>query len=364
MSTHEDFTTNPFEQARRLSIEVSRREALTTAAKLGLGGAALAAALGAGDIPAAFAASRAEATMPKENYHFVFVNHVTTNPFFTPTQYGAADASQLLGCSYAWTGSATSNVSQMTQALQTAVAGNAAGIAVSIIDPQAFNAPVASAISKGIPVVSYNADAPTSSNNKRLAYIGQDLYAAGVSMGQRIASEVPKGSRIVLFIATPGSLNIQPRLDGAKAALHASGKNYTIDTIATGALVVNENSSVESYYLGHKSVKGMFAVDGGSTAAIALASKKYGLQTHGVSTGGFDLLPTTISGIHNGTMGFTIDQQPYLQGFYPVMQLYLYKASNTLMFPSNTNTGLKFVTRGNVKPYLTNSRFEGTSTSF
>ncbi len=38
MSTHEDSTINPFEQARRLSIEVSRREALTTAAKLGLGG--------------------------------------------------------------------------------------------------------------------------------------------------------------------------------------------------------------------------------------------------------------------------------------------------------------------------------------
>ncbi len=41
----------------------------------------------------------------KKNYKFVFVNHVTTNPFFTPTQYGAADACKLLGCSYQWTGS-------------------------------------------------------------------------------------------------------------------------------------------------------------------------------------------------------------------------------------------------------------------
>ncbi len=38
------------------------------------------------------------------------VNHVTTNVFFTPTQNGAADACKLLGCSYTWTGSATSNV--------------------------------------------------------------------------------------------------------------------------------------------------------------------------------------------------------------------------------------------------------------
>ena len=39
-----------------------------------------------------------------KNYKFVFVNHVTTNPFFVPTQYGAADACKLLGCSYQWTG--------------------------------------------------------------------------------------------------------------------------------------------------------------------------------------------------------------------------------------------------------------------
>ena len=46
-----------------------------------------------------------------QSYKFTFVNHVTTNPFFTPTQNGAADACKLLGCSYQWTGSATSNVS-------------------------------------------------------------------------------------------------------------------------------------------------------------------------------------------------------------------------------------------------------------
>src|SRR3954454_19488810 len=40
-----------------------------------------------------------------EKYKFVFVNHVTTNPFFVPTKYGAEDACKLLGCSYQWTGS-------------------------------------------------------------------------------------------------------------------------------------------------------------------------------------------------------------------------------------------------------------------
>ena len=68
------------------------------------------------------------------NYKFTFVNHVTTNPFFTPTQYGAADAAALLGCSYQWTGSENSNVSQMVDAVNTAVTGGADGIAVALID--------------------------------------------------------------------------------------------------------------------------------------------------------------------------------------------------------------------------------------
>src|SRR6202035_5550972 len=76
------------------------------------------------------------------NYKFVFVNHVTTNPFFTPTQYGIADACALLGCSYQWTGSENSDVNQMVNALSTAITADADGIGVSLIDLHAFNAPV------------------------------------------------------------------------------------------------------------------------------------------------------------------------------------------------------------------------------
>ena len=52
---------------------------------------------------------------------YTMVNHVTTNVFFTPTQNGAADACKLLGCSYTWTGSATSNVGEMVNSINSAV---------------------------------------------------------------------------------------------------------------------------------------------------------------------------------------------------------------------------------------------------
>ena len=97
----------------------------------------------------------------------------------------------------------------MVNAVNSAISAKADGIAVSLVDPTAFNAPVKSALSAGIPVVSYNADVEPP-NNERLAYIGQNLEVSGEKMGEHIAELVPSGD-VALFIATPGSLNIQPR---------------------------------------------------------------------------------------------------------------------------------------------------------
>jgi simple sugar transport system substrate-binding protein len=339
---------------------ITRRELLKTAA---LGGAALAGgSMLAGALGQAALAAGGGFPPAHPKWRFVFVNHVTTNPFFVPTQYGIEDACNLLGCNYQWTGSTTSDVSQMVNAIETAIAGRADGIATSIIDPKAFNAPIAAAIKAGIPVVSYNADAPANSGNQRMAYIGQDLFVSGQMMGQRIEQLVPAGSHIGLFIATPGSLNIQPRIDGAVSVLKSSSKKITWDVVATGALVEQELSAVESYYLGHKSVKGMFAVDAGSTQSVGQTMAKYNLHKQGVYGGGFDLLPLTLQYINQGILDFTIDQQPYQQGFYPVVELFLYKLSGTLMSPSEMDTGLKFITKATVGPYLrTKSRFEGSS---
>jgi simple sugar transport system substrate-binding protein len=291
-------------------------------------------------------------------YKFTFVNHVTTNPFFTPTQSGAADACKLLGCSYQWTGSQTSNVGEMVNALNSAVSAGVDGIAVSLVDLHAFNSPVAKALAAKIPVVAYNADA---ASNPRLAYIGQDLFVSGQEMGARIASLVPSGD-VALFIATPGALNIQPRIDGAQAALKShSGINTHV--VSTGAAVPAELTVIDSYATGHPNTKGYFAVDAGSTQGLAQTIKKHGLRAKGVKGGGYDLTPITQQLLAAGQIDFTIDQQPYLQGFFPVLELYLYKVTQTLTGIADVNTGLKFLDKTTVVPYNnTKSRYEGTGT--
>jgi simple sugar transport system substrate-binding protein len=285
---------------------------------------------------------------------------VTTNPFFVPTKYGAEDACKLLGCSYQWTGSQSSNVKEMVNATNSAITAGAAGIAIALVDLKAFNGPTDKALAKKIPVVGYNADA---AGNNRLAYIGQDLFVSGQEMGKRIVDLVPSGD-VALFIATPGSLNIQPRIDGAIDSIKKSGKPVKYHTIATGAAVPKELSTIDAYWQGHQSTKGMFAVDGGSTASVAQVIKKYNLRDKDVKGGGYDLDPKTQALLAAGQIDFTIDQQPYLQGFLPVLELYLINASGTLSGPGDVNTGLKFLDKDTIVPYNdTKSRYEGTSSS-
>jgi simple sugar transport system substrate-binding protein len=294
------------------------------------------------------------------HYKFTMVNHVTTNVFFTPTQSGASDACKLLGCSYNWTGSATSNVGEMVDSINGAITSKVDGIATSLISPTAFTSPVQKALSAGIPVIAYNADEPQSG---RLAYVGQDLFVSGQEMGQHIVSLLPNGGEIGLFIATPGAANIQPRIDGAKDTLKAHS-NIKYDVVATGAAVPAELTAINSWAQGHSSAKGMFAVDAGSTQGLAQTIQKQGLKQKGWVGGGYDLTPITEQLLHAGYIEFTIDQQPYLQGFLPILELYLYKASQGLTGPADVDTGLKFLDKTTVVPYSsTKSVYEGSSST-
>jgi simple sugar transport system substrate-binding protein len=297
---------------------------------------------------------------PHPRWKFVFVNHVTTNAFFVPCQYGIHDACALLGCDYQWTGSETSDVAQMVNAMNTAIAGKADAIAVAIVDPKGFDRPIERALDAGIPVFSYNADAPHISDNRRLAYIGQDLFLSGQLMGERIVKLVGSGE-VAIFIATPGQLNLQPRVDGAMDAIKKSGANIQATMIATDPTANAALSKIRAYYLGNQNVKGMFGVGGNDTMNTGLIMRQYDLPKKGVHAGGYDLLPRSLEAVHDGFLDFVIDQQPYLQGFYTVMEMFAYKVSGGLVGPADIDTGLKFVTKDSVEPYLnTKTRYEGS----
>jgi simple sugar transport system substrate-binding protein len=292
---------------------------------------------------------------------------VTDNSFFTPTQYGFADAAALLGLpTPVWTGalSTQSTVPTMLSSFNSAVTAGSPGIATTVVSATSFVSPINDALSKGIPVVTYNANGSSDNPTNGMAYVGQELLISGQEVGKRLASLMKSGDTAVGFIAQPGSLNIQPRMDGATDALQKAGMKVMFGNkgVDSGASATQEAQVIPQFLQSHgNSIQGCFAVDGGSTALLGTSLQKNGLVGK-VHAGGFDLEPQSLTAIKAGQLDFTIDQSPYLQGFLPTLYLYLFQLSGGLVSPPTTDTGLKFVTKGNVDPYTaTPSRFEGST---
>jgi simple sugar transport system substrate-binding protein len=283
--------------------------------------------------------------MAQKRYKFVVITHATAVPFFVPVRKGAEEAGAALGCDVVYTGPSGFDIQKQVDYIKSAIAQKVDGIATTMPDKAAFNDVVKEAMSKGIPVIALNADAPASG---RLAYVGQGNYEAGQSMGKQIVKLLPGGGDVLLCIHTAGAENLEARIKGAKDVLDGAGK-FKIRVVATGTDMVKAVSLIGSAYQANPAIKGIFGVEDVTGSAIAQIIDRDHLKGK-VMGGGFDLVADVLAGISKGTMQFTIDQQPYLQGYQSVVELNLLKRYS--LTPCDINTGIAPVTAENVKSVM------------
>jgi len=309
-------------------------------------------------------ASDGSATFGNPSWTFTFVSQAATNPFFVPTRYGLADAAKLLGCKYQWLGTSTESVvPAMVQVMNSAIAASVDGIAVAMVDDNAFNDPTARALAAGIPVIAFNSDVTPASANQRLSYVGENQYTLGLAIGGQILKYIDSG-RIAIMISTPGALSLQPRVDGAIHVIKSSGRDIHYDVVATGTTFATQVANARAYYLGHPDVRGMFGVDIGSGTGIAEAIRKYDLRKKGVYGSTTDIYPITNKAIADDILQFTFDQQPYFEGFYAFMELFFIKLSGAMEGAAPIGTGPLLVTKANISKYLDRpSRFIGNTSA-
>jgi simple sugar transport system substrate-binding protein len=293
----------------------------------------------------------AETSAPK--YKFAMVSHVTAVSFWVPAKNAVEDAAKAFNVKVDWLGPEGMDVPKQAEILAAAVASDYDGIGVTLVDPTAFNESVQAALAKGIPVVSFNADSPDSG---RMAYVGQVDTPTGYMMGQRIAKLVPKGGKLALWIVDPGHVSLEGRLAGTKQALDELGIKYDVQAGAGGGKMAENEALVEAYVRAHPDVVGLFCVDAEITEGIGSVIDRLGLKGKVVG-GGFDLTPRTLDFISKGDLDFTIDQQPYDQGFFTIVNLFLYVESGKLLRPCEINTGVGVVTKDNVALYLQTNRY-------
>jgi simple sugar transport system substrate-binding protein len=311
-----------------------------------LGPAAALAGDGGGDYPA------------HPRWRFVFVSHNTLDPLFVATQFGAQDAAALVRCTMQWTGSPRGNVQDTVEALRSAISHKADGIAVSVLDERALAPALEAAAKARIPLVAFNVD--SGSSGRRYAYVGENPRASGVNVGVEIARLAPTGT-VIVFAPQQAKTWTERRLQGILTGLAAARRAPAAMVVRLSGDVNKQQGAVEKAYARQRGIRGLFAVDGIGTVACGRAISHLELRAKGVRGGGYDLLPDDLELVADGTLDFVVDQQPYVQGFAPVLQLFLARISQGVVIPWDTETSV-LLRRADVRAFLaTKSRFEGSS---
>ncbi len=281
-------------------------------------------------------------------YRFTFISHAgEENPFWAAVYRGAQDASKMLGVDFMFIrpkeeGDLPAQLSQFKATL----AQKPDGIIATIPHPDMFDEVIQEAIAMGIPVICSNTDDPEGAKgNARLSYIGQDLVQAGYFLAQKLTGGLPRGEKyhFLISIGGPGLVWAEQRAKGIITYLEEAG--YTYERLDTSMKMDVAQSRIQAYLQANPQTKGVIAVEY-NHASAAKAAENLGYKPGDLLIGGFDLVPEVLAGIKNGYIKLTIDQQPYLQGFLPIVQLYLMKEYGLGAW--DVNTGNAVVDASNV----------------
>jgi simple sugar transport system substrate-binding protein len=224
------------------------------------------------------------------------------------------------------------------------------GIITSIPHPTMFNSVINQALDRGIPVIVSNTNGLIGTGNpleNKLNFVGQDLEPAAYVLAKEASKYFPSPSRarILVGIGGPGLSWAEQRSSGITTYLKEAGyTNY--ERLDTTMAMDTAESRITAYLKTNPQTNVMFFVGGVDIAAAAKAAKKLGYKPGEIAIIGFDILPVTLREIKAGYIQLIIDQQLYLQGYIPVMQLYLIKKYGFSSW--NANTGHAFVDASNV----------------
>lgn len=211
---------------------------------------------------------------------------------------------------------------QQAQLVQTAIDQKVDGLIVSLAKPDAMKAVVAKATAAGIPVITVNSGSAESKAFGALTHIGQDESVAGEAVGDELDERGRKKALCVLH--EQGNVGHEQRCAGAKKTFDGTLQNLYVD----GTNMPDVQASIEAKLQADKSIDAVVTL-GAPFAAAAVKAKKTAGSSAEIDT--FDLNASVATGLKDKTLGFAVDQQPYLQGYEAVDLLWLSRFNRNVL---------------------------------
>jgi ribose transport system substrate-binding protein len=155
-----------------------------------------------------------------QTYKFAVVPKAMNNPFFDVARDGCLKRAKELGnveCIYK--GPIEHEPATQAQIIQDFITQKVDGLAISVADVASMTKSIEAATAAGIPVITFDADAPGS---KRIAYIGTNNKDFGLALGKQLLQLRPEGGKYAMVSGGPGAKNLAERVDGVREALKGS----------------------------------------------------------------------------------------------------------------------------------------------
>lgn len=248
------------------------------------------------------------------------------DPFWSRVKKGADDAALVVkagGGSVTWLG--PQNYDNLgpdaAKLIRTALSQKPDAIVGPDWVPEAMDAAFKEVVAAGVPLIIYNAGGMDAA--KRLGaqnFVGSDEYIAGSGGGEYFSKH---GSKNVLCVNTlPGANNTEARCKGvADGIAKAGGKSGQLPLPSSSfGNPTAVAQAIKAALQKDKSIDGVITISAGDATSAAAGISQAGLAKT-VKLGTFDMDPTNLQRIKDGTQLFCIDQQPYMQGYLAVSLL-------------------------------------------
>jgi simple sugar transport system substrate-binding protein len=275
-------------------------------------------------------------------YTIAMITHETPgDTFWDKIKAGAQQAAKDEGVTLKY--SSDPDATKQAQLIQSAVDSKVSGIATTLVTPDALAGSIKAATAAKIPVVGFNSGIDQYKQLGALMYFGSDENLAGTTAGKRIATEGAKHPLCV--IQAQGSVALEARCAGVKSAIPGT-ENIDVNGADDSAVV----TTLQAKLAQDKSID--YIVTLGAPVAID-ALKAMSAASSSAKLITFDLNAEAAQDIQDGKIEFSIDQQPYVQGYMAVSSLYLYlKNGNDIGGGKAVLTGPSFVDKTNIATIL------------
>lgn len=253
-----------------------------------------------------------------EEVKVTFIQHCCSGAtFFLPMQFGAEEAARIFDVDLTYV-NADGDAARHANLIETAIAEGQHAVIPTITVPDALDEAVQKAVDAGLIVIAQNIDDPDGAEgNARHAFVGQDFIASGQIIGQKMVEThgLTEGDHCLLPVEFPELTYAIERAQGVQIALEAAG--VTSEVVGTGTVDAEATTIIAQSLVANPNISCAIGLGTTPTTVIPDAASEVGLD--GIPNGGFDTNPKIMENIMAGITTGTMDQQPFWQGFLPVM---------------------------------------------